>query len=146
MKINQFFGILSHSFLSQQRVIKSSLIILFLTLSACGITKRDAPLKVKPDKDDPLSSERAVFIEEVYTDSSGSEILCRLNSELVGIGRDIPVFIEFEGTKVETKIFPNSHDTVPFSRYKPPHEGELVCVIDFSGTEFDSESLTIRAQ
>ena len=94
--------------------------------------------------DDVTVISRAVYIEEVNSNVMGTKVLCRLHEDFP-FGEPITVFIEFEGTPIETKSFPSANATVPFDRYRPAIDGEIFCVIEFSGAQFESEPLFIEA-
>jgi hypothetical protein len=112
-----------------------------LSLNACGVLSESIQEEsVAPEEPEP-EYEDAVFIEKINTNSRGTKVRCRLNTLLIEHKGDIPVFIEFEGERIETKNFPSSQATVPFDFFQPETEGFLKCVIEFADAEFESEGL-----
>ena len=131
------------------------LFLFILLLSAgCGI-QAEAPASASEgsspdgnagDPDNPDNSVgSAVYIREVNTNHMGTIVHCRLNPDLP-FDSSIPVFIEFEGIRVETKAFPSVNANVPFARFNPPYDGNIVCVIEYVGAEFESEPIFIESQ
>ena len=118
-----------------------------LSLAACGLQTEVESSAVDPnDLPDGPSVEDAVFISQISVTPQGIQVLCRLNDILHDLNEDIPVFIEFEGQVIESKVFQNGKATVPFKHYNPPQDGNLICVIQFADAEFESQPLFIQTQ
>ncbi len=115
-----------------------------VSLSACGVLSESINEEpVTPKKPEP-EYEEAVFIEKINSNKRGTKVRCRLNTLLIEHNDDIPVFIEFEGERIETKSFPSKQASVPFDFFQPDSEGYLKCVIEFADAEFESEGLWLE--
>lgn len=113
-------------------------------MTACGLSSQ-VPSTLSDGGDQTDVIDEAVFIKVVNQNSKGTKVQCQLNPVLDGYDGDIPVFIEFEGEKIETKEFKSRSATVPFTRFKPSRKGQLKCVIVFADAEFESRPLQINS-
>jgi hypothetical protein len=82
--------------------------------------------------------ERAVKISQIHYDLDQVQITCELNKILVAPGIAIPLFIEFEGARIESITIENV-DSHQFT-FTPGSSGRIVCVVELSDAEFESES------
>ncbi len=114
--------------------------------TGCGLSTEISDSSSDDSSGDETTIERAVDIIEVNTNSTGTIVHCDLNDIFKDIDEDIPVFIEFDGVEIQRKVFPSGSARVPFQRYNPPEDGNIVCVIVYADAEFESEPLYIEAQ
>lgn len=109
------------------------LLLLSSLFAACGIDSSipsDAPVQ---------EAERAVAITSIQVSATGSTVTCVLNDAIVNPGVSVPLFLEFNGTIVETTTLTNQ-DTFTFNEYNPTADGTIVCVVEFADAEFESET------
>ena len=123
---------------------------LFLLLSSCGV---ESEISSQSDKngdgvDDNIEIvvEEGVTIREVVTNHKGTKVQCRLNDLIKDLQEEVQVFIEFEGVEIERGVFKNAKAPVNFDFYNPPVPGNLLCVIEFAGAEFESSPHPIAPQ
>ena len=115
---------------------------LLATITGCGI---ESSLPASSSSDDSSVAERAVVVSKVEISPSGSTVTCEINDALMSDEFSYPIFIEFEGTSVESKVITNEESTT-FNVFNPVADGNLVCVIEIADAEFESEKVWIESQ
>ncbi len=114
------------------------LLTVSLLLGGCGLQTELPPVTTEPDS----SNEKAVQISRVRYTDEGVQITCQINNVLVSPNISLLLFIEFEGTRIETIPLQNtrSHE---FNTFTPDRNGNVLCVVVYAESEFASDSLML---
>ena len=112
---------------------------LSLILLGCGL-KTNLPT---PSRSPEQTTEKAVEISGARFANDGVQITCQINSALVSPDVSLVLFLEFEGTMVESIPLQNtqSHE---FNKFMPDRDGYILCVVVYAEAEFASDGLMLE--
>lgn len=119
----------------------ANLLVFFIILPSCAIESSIPSGEATPS----IGVERAVTISQVITSGTGHSVTCLVNEALVDPSITVDLFLEFEGSEVQRTTMSNQ-ENFTFNEYNPPTDGNILCVVVYSGAEFESAEAFLARQ